>query len=373
MASSDRRQVQQETGRSRVRRGLVLGVALLAGGALALPFASLARTSTRATSTETTGTGTTGTTSTTESTGTTGTTGTTTTAATTPKPTPKPPRTYTAYAEQITTTSAVLRARIDPEGLTTDYWFQYGPTAAYGLQTSMAAAGNGTVELKLTHPVTGLQPGTVYHFRVVARSAVGTTAGADATFTTKRLPLRLTISVTPSQVVFGAPLRLSGTLTGTGNAGAEVVVQADPFPYGGFHNITSPEPTNAAGDFSFPIAGLVASATLRVVTVNAPIVYSAPLHEPVTVRVALHVRASAHRGHARLYGTVTPAEPGARVAFERYVHGRYITVSGTVVRVHAGVARFARTVRTSHGRYRALVQVERQGLVSGRSRPVLIH
>ena len=368
MASSDRRQVQKGTGRSRVRRGLVLGVALLAGGALALPFASLARTSARATSTETTGTGTTATTGTTGSTGTTGTTATTTAATT-----PKPPRAYTAYAEQITTTSAVLRARIDPEGLTTDYWFQYGPTAAYGLQTSMAAAGNGTVELKLTHPVTGLQPGTVYHFRVVARNAAGTTAGADATFTTKRLPLRLAISVTPSQVVFGAPLRLSGTLTGTGNAGAEVVVQADPFPYAGFRNVTSPEPTDAAGDFSFPIAGLVASATLRVVTVNAPIVYSAPIHEPVTVRVALHVRASARRGHVRLYGTVTPAEPGARVAFERYAHGRYMTVSGTVVRVRAGVARFARTVRTSHGRYRALVQVERQGLVSGRSRPVLIH
>jgi hypothetical protein len=372
MASSDRRQVQQKTGRSRVRRGLVLSVALLAGGALALPFASLARTSARATSTETTGTGTTATTGTTGSTGTTGTTG-TTTVATTPKPTPKPPRAYTAYAEQITTTSAVLRARIDPEGLTTDYWFQYGPTAAYGLQTSMAAAGNGTVELKLTHPVTGLQAGTVYHFRVVARNAAGTTAGVDATFTTKKLPLRLAISVTPSQVVYGAPLRLSGTLIGTGNAGAEVVVQADPFPYGGFHNITSPEPTDAAGDFSFPIAGLVASATLRVVTVNAPIVYSAPIHEPVTVRVTLHVRASARRGYARLYGTVTPAEPGARVAFERYAHGRYMTVSGTVVRVRAGVARFTRTVRTSHGRYRALVQVERQGLVSGRSRPVLIH
>jgi hypothetical protein len=362
-------------GRLTIRRSLILGAALLAGGALALPIASSASDPSPATtSTATTSTGTTSTTTT--GTGTTGTGTTTTTATTTPEPAPKPPFAYTGHVEQITERSAALKARIDPEGLATEYHFQYGPTAAYGAQTPSAAAGGTTQEGKFTQAIAGLEPNTTYHFRVVASNSAGTTDGADATFTTEKTPPTLTASVTPSPAVFGRPLRFSGTVSGAGNAGVEVVLQESPFPYNhGFYDITSPEAADAAGGFSFALAGLFENTKLRAATTVKPIVYSPVTTELVAVRVTLHVRPAKRRGYVRLYGVVTPSEPGAKVAFERRQHGRYVTVGGSTVKTSAGaISRFARTVHLrGGGLVRALVKIPSGDLISGRSRPVLIH
>lgn len=350
-------------GRLTIRRALALGAALLAGGAFALPFASQASSTPATTSTGTT-------------TGTTTAPTTTTTTTTTTAPKPLPPLAYTGYVEQITASSATLKARIDPRGSATQYYFEYGPTTAYGSQTPPASAGSATVEGKFTQVVTGLEPYTIYHFRVTASNPAGTTYGADGTFTTRKIPLSLSASATPSPVVFGAPLSVSGTLSGTGNAGVEVVLQANPFPYThGFHDLTAPVPTDAAGSFSLPVAGLLESSQLRAATVGKPTIYSPVIAELVTVRVTLHVRPARRRGYVRLYGTVTPSEPGAQVAFERLSHGQYVTVSGTTVRPRAGgVSRFSRTLRLRRrGLYRVLVLLPGGGPeVSGRSRPVMI-
>jgi hypothetical protein len=291
-------------------------------------------------------------------------------------PAPKPPVVYGGYAEQITATSVTFKMRIDPEGSATTYYVQYGPTTAYGSQTSAASAGSGTQEAKLLEAVSGLQSDTLYHFRVVAISSAGTAGSVDATFTTKKISLSLSATATPNPVVFGAPLSISGTLSGTGNAGVEVVLQTNPFPYAhGFSDLTAPERTEASGNFSFPLAGLLESTQLRVATVIKPMIVSPVIVEPVTVRVTLHVHPTKRRGFVRLYGTVTPAEPGAQVAFERQQQGRFIPVSGTVVKTHSvGVSHFARTIRLRRrGLYRALVQVPNGGAqTAGRSGTVLV-
>jgi hypothetical protein len=293
-----------------------------------------------------------------------------------PAPTPKPPLAYPGYVEQITASSAALKATINPRGSATEYYFQYGPTAAYGSQTAPASAGAGNQEVKLTQAVTGLTPYTTYHFRVVASSAAGTTDSADATFTTRKIPLSLTASATPNPAGYDSPLRISGQLSGTGSVGAEVVLQANPFPYlQGFRNITSPEQTNQAGGFLFPVAGLLESTHLRVAVAGQPAVYSPVIDELVSVGVSLHVRPAATRGFVRFYGTATPAQPGALVALEHFDRGRYVTVAGTKLRRReGGGARFGITVRLRRrGRYRALVQVTYGALASGRSRPVVVH
>jgi hypothetical protein len=292
-------------------------------------------------------------------------------------PSPKPPLAHTAYVEQVTASSAVLRARVNPRGLATEYYFQYGPTTAYGSQTPTASAGSGTQEVKLTQPVTGLQPYTTYHFRVLAASSGGTTASADATFVTRKIPLSLAASATPTQIVFGGGLSISGSLSGTGNAGVGIVVQANLFPYNhGFEDITAPVPTNALGSFSLPIPHLLESARLRAATVGTTTVrtiYSPATTELVSVHVTLHVRPAARRGFVRLFGTVTPPKAGARVAFEQLDRGRYMVISGTRIRARpGGGSRFARTIRLGRGVYRALVQIKGGPLVSGRSLPVVI-
>lgn len=346
--------------RPTIRRILVLAAALLGGGALALPFAS-ANTTPDTTS---------ATTETTASTATTGTTG--TTAPTTTAPRPQPPTAFTAGVEQIATNSAVLKAKIDPHGAPTSYYFEYGHTVEYGSQTVLVSAGNAPTEGKFTQTVAGLAPDTIYHFRVVASNAAGSVTGADGTFTTKGIPLTLSAATSPTQVVFGRPVKIWGTLSGSGNAGVEVVAQESLFPYSlAFRPASAPQLTNAGGGFALTVDSLPSSAQLRVAVLGKS-VYSPVITEPVTARVTLHLHRAGRTGRVRLTGTVTPAEPGARVAFERLSHGRYVPVAGTTIERHGGGLHFARTMRLSRGRYRAFVEVRGGGLTSGYSTPVTV-
>jgi len=290
-------------------------------------------------------------------------------------PTPKPPSVSTGYAGQLTATSAVARTRVNPHGLATEYRFEYGPSSAYGLQTQPASAGAGSGEGLFAQTIAGLQSDTTYHYRAVATNSAGTSYGQDATFKTHRIPLTLTLTSTPNPSVFGAPLSVSGTLAGTGGAGSEVVLQGNPFPYTkGFHALTAPVQTSAGGEFSFPLSALLQSTELRAATVAKPTVFSAVLAEQVTVRVILHARRTHRPGRVRLYGTVTPAEPGAAVAFERLTRsGAYVPFSGTRTHGASGLSRFARTVRLGRpGLYRALVEIAPGAQSSGRSRPLKI-
>jgi hypothetical protein len=95
---------------------------------------------------------------------------------------------------------------VNPLNLATSYAVEYGTTAAYGTRTASAAAGSGNAAAPVSQAVGGLSPGTTYHFRVVATSDGGTTAGADQTFTTPAGPAAAA-AVTPPPPTAPAPTR----------------------------------------------------------------------------------------------------------------------------------------------------------------------
>lgn len=85
-------------------------------------------------------------------------------------------------ASAITTTGATLSASVNPQGLATTAYFEWGTSAAYGNVTAtqnLAATGR---PVAITAPITGLTPGQTIHFRVVATNGSGTTNGANTTF-----------------------------------------------------------------------------------------------------------------------------------------------------------------------------------------------
>jgi len=94
------------------------------------------------------------------------------------------PTAGTGSASAVGTTSATLNGTVDPNGTATSVYFQYGTTSAYGSTTATQGVGSGTSTIAVVAPITGLQPGTVYHFRLVATSAGGTSMGADESFAT---------------------------------------------------------------------------------------------------------------------------------------------------------------------------------------------
>jgi len=287
----------------------------------------------------------------------------------------RPPTANTIAASSVGYDSALLGGRVNPRGQATNFMFEYGTTRRYGTQSPLSPVGAGEGEITVSQAVAGLTPLTTYHYRVVALSASGAAMGADRTFTTLKVPLSVAIVGIPNPVLFENPFVVEGTLSGTGSANHEVMLQANLFPYlGGFQQVGNTELTNTAGGFSFPFVGLLQNAQIRVVTVGKPIVASPVVIEGVAVRVSLHARTTGRRGYARLYGTVAPAETGALVGFQWLKPGhRSANVGGTVVKADsASISRFSRTVHVHRGLYQALVRISDGAHVSAYSAPVLI-
>jgi len=99
-------------------------------------------------------------------------------------PTPLAPVVTTGSALRIRQASALIDGTLSPQGAAATYYFQYGTTTAYGSQTASHTTGSGQRTRPVFAFVNGLTPNTPYHFRLVATNSVGTTDGADATFTT---------------------------------------------------------------------------------------------------------------------------------------------------------------------------------------------
>jgi hypothetical protein len=85
-------------------------------------------------------------------------------------------------------TTATLRAAIDPNGLDTTYWFEYGgrgQTLDHKVPVVPASLGSGNTAQLLVQTASGLTPATAYDYRVVAQSAAGITTGATVGFDTR--------------------------------------------------------------------------------------------------------------------------------------------------------------------------------------------
>ena len=87
-------------------------------------------------------------------------------------------------ASSITTISAQLNGSVNPNGAATTYHFDYGTSASYGSSTSATNTGSGSSAVAVGATLTGLTPGTTYHYRLVATNSAGTSHGGDVTFTT---------------------------------------------------------------------------------------------------------------------------------------------------------------------------------------------
>jgi hypothetical protein len=66
----------------------------------------------------------------------------------------------------------------------TDFRFEYGVTTSYGQSTTARELSNAAATRTVTAAIGGLEPDTVYHFRLRASNNKGETLGDDRSFTT---------------------------------------------------------------------------------------------------------------------------------------------------------------------------------------------
>lgn len=106
------------------------------------------------------------------------------------------PTASTETATNITATSATLNSSVNANYLSTTVIFEYGTSIEYGETiTASQSPINGNISTIISSDLTGLNPGTTYHFRIKTENSRGTIYGSDLTFITLgQLPSATTLS-----------------------------------------------------------------------------------------------------------------------------------------------------------------------------------
>ncbi len=299
----------------------------------------------------------------------------------------------TGGVSHVSGTSAQLEGSVNTEGLATTYFFEYGPTVTYGLKSKEVAVPIPAPlkVVKVGQLVTGILPG--YHYRIVGKYTSGagkleTVPGGDKSFTGgKAGKLRFVVAKGKEEQItttYGSVLSLTASLTGLGNAGKPLSLQATPFPFTApFTTLGGTVLSTRTGSFTFKVARITQNTEFRFVALNPRPVYSPVVLVHVSPRISLHVRSAGQTGLYRMYGTVAPARPGAALVVQQLTpqkanskrSGPRPRAVGTTVlkRATSTLSRFSVIVKLSGTwHYRVFVRLPKGSLESGASANVLI-
>ena len=84
---------------------------------------------------------------------------------------------------------AIFSGTVNPNGLPTTAWFEWGPSTSYGHATPESSIGAGMADTPISVGLDQLTPGVAYHYRLVATNAAGRSNGYDAIFQAPRIIL----------------------------------------------------------------------------------------------------------------------------------------------------------------------------------------
>ena len=170
-----------------------------------------------------------------------------------------PPTVVTNGPSGIGSTSATLSLGLTSLGTasTVQVSFEWGAGTDYGNNTAMEIT---TTTGSFSAQLTGLSPGTTYHFR---GKAVGdaTSYGGDSVFTTATAPVAPpTVETTSATWIGTGSATLNGVLTGLGSAASVQMA----FEWGlttDYGNVTLSETVTVTGAFGCAISGLAPGTT----------------------------------------------------------------------------------------------------------------
>lgn len=246
------------------------------------------------------------------------------------------PLATTTAATDVTSTTAVVNGTVEPNGEDTTYVFQYGTTTDYGTTTPVQGPVKGNGARAVSATLSGLAPGTTYHYRVVATNPSGTVNGADMTFTTAAPGSApgVTISSSKPAVTFGRPVTITGTVTGPGNAGATVTLEGSETPTSTtFKSTGLTATTDAAGAFSIVVKPTQITRYRVTVGKGKDVTTSNEVTVKVRAKVNLSVSDRTPRSGQRVFftGSVLPGHEGVIAKIQRRTAKGWRTVATTAL------------------------------------------
>ncbi|MFN7956591.1 MAG: choice-of-anchor Q domain-containing protein [bacterium] len=166
------------------------------------------------------------------------------------------PTATTLPATNVTATSARLNGTITPNGTTTQYFFEYGPTTSYGTATNPRNLAGAGPNYSVNSSLSGLTCQSTYHFRVAALTATETIYGEDQSFTTTSACPPPTVSA----VTFSNTTSSGTTMSTSVNPnGLETTVSIEYGPTTSYGNVVSLG--TVTGGASLPLSAAVSDLT----------------------------------------------------------------------------------------------------------------
>ncbi|MCX6914067.1 MAG: hypothetical protein NT167_13620, partial [Verrucomicrobia bacterium] len=171
------------------------------------------------------------------------------------------PTVVTTAAIGVTSTGATLNGTVNANGASTAVTFNYGLTTTYGSTVpGVPTPVTGNTVTGVSANITGLLPGTLYHYQVSGVNSVGTSNGNDMTFTT--LALAPTVVTTAATGVTTTTATLNGIVTANGSSTTTSFDWGLTTNYGNSAAATpSPVTGNSATNISANLTGLLANNT----------------------------------------------------------------------------------------------------------------
>jgi hypothetical protein len=182
------------------------------------------------------------------------------------------PSATTTSASNISSNTATSNGGCTPNGLATTANFQWGTTTAYGNSTASQSMGSGTTSLSVAAGLGTLAPSTTYHYRLMANNSMGTTYGADMSFTTSA-----SAGAAPTATTTAATFVSSGAATLKGSANPNGLTTTAYFQWGTTTSYGNTTVSQSAGSGTTAVAlaqalsGLSTSTTYhyRLVATNS--------------------------------------------------------------------------------------------------------
>lgn len=255
------------------------------------------------------------------------------------------PGTNGGYSQLVTSNSAQLQGGIYPNGQDTTYWWEYGTTTSYGQEASATNndIGFGTAPVSVTDTLSGLSPGTTYHYRLDAQNQSGTEYGYDYTFTTPA-----TTSSSPSN-----PTPPATTTTTTQSPPATTTTTSNPpvtAPGGSGTTATSPVTAPAVTNVRVAPAATSASVTATIATGGSSTTYTLQYGTTPSLGQG-YLGSQSSRASAAAQWTVRNLSPGKIYYFRVVASNAGGSSGGTLVRFETSAVTISRISKSGNFLY----------------------
>jgi hypothetical protein len=135
-----------------------------------------------------------------------------TVSATAPSNCAVPPTVTTLATTNISSSGGTMNGSVNPNGLSTTVWFQWGTTSALGQNTGSATT-SGTTASTWNSVLSGRAQNTTIYYRIAAQNSAGTNYGSTLSFTTTSIAQPPTVTTLAATNISSS----GGTMNGSVN------------------------------------------------------------------------------------------------------------------------------------------------------------